>query len=62
MAGGFEWLEQKSKLVVVIFGPYNPPASKTRLLVLRDHLRIAGYSKTYIVEDFNIPLQNPNEN
>lgn len=48
----------KDRLVIVIYGAYNPPSDeehlgeKERLLNLRDRLRNEGYKHTYIVEEF----------
>jgi hypothetical protein len=45
-------LEYKDRIHIVIYGAYNPPGEKERLLKLRDSLRVDGYTNTAIVEDF----------
>lgn len=47
-------LEYKDRIHIVIYGAYNPPGEKERLLKLRDSLRVDGYTNTAIVEDFII--------
>jgi hypothetical protein len=51
-------LQYKDKICIIIYGAYNPPRTgahlgeKERLEKLRDRLKDQGYSKTYIVDDF----------
>jgi hypothetical protein len=51
----------RGKLVVVIFGPYQPPEAKARITGLRDHLRGLGYSKANLVEDMQTPSRRTGE-
>lgn len=45
-------LAHKDKIHIIIYGAYNPPGEKERLIKLRDRLRDEGYINTYIVEEF----------
>ncbi len=51
-------LSLKSKILIIIYGAYNPPSDgeylgeKDRLIKLRDYLKGKGYIDTHIVEDF----------
>ena len=51
----------KSKLRIVIFGPYKPDSALTRLANFRDFLRENGYPNTNLVADFNIPQQQSDQ-
>lgn len=46
-------LAYKDKIHIVIYGAYNPPGEKERLIKLRDRLREDGYINTAIVGDFS---------
>ena len=52
------YLKYKDKIGIIIYGAYNPPRTNThlgekeRLEKLRDRLKDEGYSKTYLVNDF----------
>jgi hypothetical protein len=42
----------KEKIVIVIFGSYEPPAELLRLQALRDILISRGYTQTKLVSDY----------
>lgn len=52
------YLKYKNKICIIIYGAYNPPRANThlgekeRLEKLRDRLKDDGYSKTYLVDEF----------
>lgn len=45
-------LAYKDKIHIVIYGVYNPPGERERLIKLRDRLKTDGYTNTAIVEEF----------
>ncbi|WP_141398872.1 hypothetical protein [Candidatus Methanoperedens sp. BLZ2] len=46
-------LAYKDKIHIVIYGAYNPPGERERLIKLRDRLKTDGYTNTAIVEEFS---------
>lgn len=52
------YLSYKDKICIIIYGAYNPPATNThlgekeRLQMLKNHLEQDGYSRTFLVDDF----------
>lgn len=56
---GFDY---KDQFKIVILGPYRPPSSKQRLLLLEEYLRQNGFSSACIVENFtNFRSKNNSE-
>lgn len=54
--------EVKDKLRIVIFGPYEPPRSKSYLVNLKRHLIHLGYDQCRLVIDFSEPQKRAGEN